>query len=951
MRIRIRLSDFGDPLTALHVANLPIKKGKKKKDPFGSDHLQSVHPSHLPFFLSFPSFSFLLPVWLCLSRNSFLSPLPILLLIDHRFIRSCLAGPRSTRIGRAMDDMSGLLAHNFGIRPQGKSAPMAASKTASTHRSVPSAAAWSHSPSASYDDIFNPPTAAAPSPSSPPLNANRDPILDTFNKGPVFDTPVYDEDDIFNGIPGIKSSSNLKYDDVFASGTSDRSRVASPPPYDDLLGNLGKGSADGPAVRRQAEPSPPAYDDFLGGLGMGQKKDRQDRASAETKDQGLSDFDDLIPGFGSSSPPSQPKREAPRETELPKAAKATTQNDPFFDVGSGASFTDPLDHLTTKPEAAVKADASSPTTNDAFFSENPNSFDSMPSFTATSESNQNANNRSPLDDFENMTQGTHSGAGGPSEARHRSVGSDGSDPFAENNNNNNNNNNMYAAADGSSEHSETGDDVWLTVSEIPLFTKPTSAPPPSRPPPPLSVKHNYGFQRDDDLDERFGFDDGEMERSSAAMKDAMSKAEMKFKHAKVVREKMAKSKEAEQQDDEREKAELEKEEREKERRRIERERMEERKRAEKEREGARRAVERATREARERAANDAMVKAQRAAVMKAQQEARERAVLDARERAAQEAREKASAEVARERERAEREAKERADREKEVKERAERAERERRMQRAAVEKAAAEARERLAQAAKEKHQQTQTRKQSAAEPTPPRVPPPPSQPQPHDDFDSIFGMGGSRSSSVPKKNPTPPQESFLDPQSQNRTTASAANIRKTASTANMMDDLSAIFGGAPSSSGEFQEKDGETEERRNARFTREMRTRDRAAKALAEKNARDMQAQHEQDERHRISETLDFEIKRWAAGKEGNLRSLLSSLHYILWPECGWQPVSMADLITGASVKKVYRKATLCIHPDKVQQKGATLQQKYIAEKVFDILKEAWNKFNSEELF
>lgn len=49
--------------------------------------------------------------------------------------------------------------------------------------------------------------------------------------------------------------------------------------------------------------------------------------------------------------------------------------------------------------------------------------------------------------------------------------------------------------------------------------------------------------------------------------------------------------------------------------------------------------------------------------------------------------------------------------------------------------------------------------------------------------------------------------------------------------------------------------------------------------------------------------------------------------------------MSLTDLITGASVKKVYRKATLCIHPDKVQQKGATLQQKYIAEKVFDLLK------------
>ncbi|KAI7755770.1 hypothetical protein M8C21_012498, partial [Ambrosia artemisiifolia] len=71
----------------------------------------------------------------------------------------------------------------------------------------------------------------------------------------------------------------------------------------------------------------------------------------------------------------------------------------------------------------------------------------------------------------------------------------------------------------------------------------------------------------------------------------------------------------------------------------------------------------------------------------------------------------------------------------------------------------------------------------------------------------------------------------------------------------------------------------------------------------------------------------------------------------VLWPGCGWQPVSLTDLITGANVKKAYRKATLCIHPDKVQQKGANLQQKYVAEKVFDLLKEAWNKFNSEELF
>ena len=30
-----------------------------------------------------------------------------------------------------------------------------------------------------------------------------------------------------------------------------------------------------------------------------------------------------------------------------------------------------------------------------------------------------------------------------------------------------------------------------------------------------------------------------------------------------------------------------------------------------------------------------------------------------------------------------------------------------------------------------------------------------------------------------------------------------------------------------------------------------------------------------------IAETVDIEIKRWAAGKEGNMRALLSSLQYV----------------------------------------------------------------------
>lgn len=58
----------------------------------------------------------------------------------------------------------------------------------------------------------------------------------------------------------------------------------------------------------------------------------------------------------------------------------------------------------------------------------------------------------------------------------------------------------------------------------------------------------------------------------------------------------------------------------------------------------------------------------------------------------------------------------------------------------------------------------------------------------------------------------------------------------------------------------------------------------------------------------------------------------------VLWPDSGWKPVPLVDIIEGNSVKRAYQKALLCLHPDKLQQKGAASHQKYIAEKVFDSL-------------
>lgn len=97
-------------------------------------------------------------------------------------------------------------------------------------------------------------------------------------------------------------------------------------------------------------------------------------------------------------------------------------------------------------------------------------------------------------------------------------------------------------------------------------------------------------------------------------------------------------------------------------------------------------------------------------------------------------------------------------------------------------------------------------------------------------------------------------------------------------------------------------------------------------------------------------ELLDEDIKLWSDGKEANVRLLLSTLHHILWPSSGWIMIPYANLKESSNVKKAYQKARLCLHPDKLQQRGATTPQKYVAEKAFPILQDAWAAFISQDV-
>ncbi|KAK1421875.1 hypothetical protein QVD17_24570 [Tagetes erecta] len=893
-----------------------------------------------------------------------------------------------------MDDF-GILARDFGFRPQGKSAPMK-SDTGDFRTRPPSSSSSSFT--AGDDPIFNDVFGGPPKFTNKSTTAMSDIDYDSIFKSneaktksassnlPVYDKPVYD-DDIFDGLPGVKSKSmhpsSTRYEDnIFASMTSSPpKRSQQSDHFDDLLGNIGRTEKVEPPTHK----SPRGLDDLLPGFGSSNRSDSESVPVSTNNTKTASNaVDDVFVGLESMTTPVTSSQGVFSDPLNPIAKVSKSQS---INAGRSSMKSSMFDDLDPLHEFGKPAPA--------FSSENSNKKkDRSPSKEGSSMGrSKSSTRREPTEKSSFKYSDSQSQKVLHAEDFKQTIFDKPPVNRATSPPSYTESNSQADISPSSDEHVQAGDDIWLTVSEIPLFTQPTRAPPPSRPPPPIprhSSKPERGYFASNTGNDSPGFtkysqsfnpfqspakspvaspldefenfamggtqsngennvygEEVDSNSASAAMKDAMDRAEAKFRHAKELRErehaKASRNKESVKPQKDEMSTEEETKHQQKEREEQEREKS----RLERERE--RQAVERATREARERAAAEARekasaearLKAERAAVQRAQAEARERAAIDAKERAeraARDARERATAEAS---EKAAAEAREKAAREKAAAARAE-ADARRRAERVAVERVAAEARERAAADARER----------AAAAAAAKI----NQQKNDNDLESFFS---SRPSSAPRPRTT--SDSAPDPLSQNRrgqegyqrnsTTGVSSNMRKASSTTNIVDDLSSIFGAAPSSAGAFQDVEGETEERRRARLERHQRTQERAAKALAEKNNRDLQSQREQEERHRISETLDIEIKRWAAGKEGNLRALLSTLQYVLWPGCGWQPVSLTDLITGANVKKAYRKATLCIHPDKVQQKGANLQQKYVAEKVFDLLKEAWNKFNSEELF
>ncbi|KIW90591.1 uncharacterized protein Z519_08374 [Cladophialophora bantiana CBS 173.52] len=119
------------------------------------------------------------------------------------------------------------------------------------------------------------------------------------------------------------------------------------------------------------------------------------------------------------------------------------------------------------------------------------------------------------------------------------------------------------------------------------------------------------------------------------------------------------------------------------------------------------------------------------------------------------------------------------------------------------------------------------------------------------------------------------------------------------------------------------------------------------AEAVSRLRAANLAADKLDDEKFRLSESVDARINAWKSGKQDNLRALLGSLDSVLWEGSGWKKISMADLVLPGKVKVQYMKGIGKVHPDKIPT-AATTEQRMIAGAVFSALNDAWDKFKAE---
>ncbi|CAE5975494.1 unnamed protein product [Arabidopsis arenosa] len=87
---------------------------------------------------------------------------------------------------------------------------------------------------------------------------------------------------------------------------------------------------------------------------------------------------------------------------------------------------------------------------------------------------------------------------------------------------------------------------------------------------------------------------------------------------------------------------------------------------------------------------------------------------------------------------------------------------------------------------------------------------------------------------------------------------------------------------------------------------------------------------------------IDNRVILWAKNK--NFIFMMSSLHQIIWSNSSWETVHHFNLVNNDNeIGLAKRKALLALHPDK--QHGASAEQKYLATRLFSVIKQEWDTY------
>ena len=130
---------------------------------------------------------------------------------------------------------------------------------------------------------------------------------------------------------------------------------------------------------------------------------------------------------------------------------------------------------------------------------------------------------------------------------------------------------------------------------------------------------------------------------------------------------------------------------------------------------------------------------------------------------------------------------------------------------------------------------------------------------------------------------------------------------------------------------------------------REAQVEENVENALRGKQERDERQRKEADALDEARVKHDKNLTSWqTVNKEKrNVRTLLTTMHNVLWQGNTWKPVGLGDVIEPKQVKLQYRKAMLVVHPDKVVDKP--METQFIAKRIFEGLNEAYKQFEEKE--